>query len=109
LRTIAEMLETSLENVRLHLLQIGHVLKALHWIPHILRDDLKLIRVEMCQTMLAALRVQEHNQSQNIVTGDESWFCFGYVQNRLRISSLDIAPDYPNRTIATETHLPTVF
>jgi hypothetical protein len=98
----------SLENVRLHLLRIGHVLKTLHWISHILRDNLKLICLEMCQKMLAALRVQEHNQSQNIVTGDESWFYFEYVRDRLWISSLGNTPDYPNRRIATETHLLTV-
>jgi hypothetical protein len=69
---IAETLGLSPETVRLDLLRIGCVLKALYWVPHILMDDLKLIHVEMCQTMLAALRVQEHNQWHNIVTVDES-------------------------------------
>jgi hypothetical protein len=88
LRMIAEMLGIPPETVRFHLLRIGYVLKALHWVPHIPTDDLKLIRVEMCQTMLAALRAQEHNHWYNIVTG-ESWFCFEYVRDRLWISSLD--------------------
>jgi hypothetical protein len=60
-RRIGEKLGISPETVRLYLWRIGYVLKALHWAPHILTDDLKLIRVKMCQTMLAALRVQEHN------------------------------------------------
>jgi hypothetical protein len=59
--------------------------------------------------MLAALRVQEHDQWYDIVTGDESWFYFEYVRDRLWISSLDNTPDYPNRRIATKKHMLTVF
>jgi hypothetical protein len=84
-------------------------MKALHWIPHILTDDLKLIRVEMCQTMLAALRVQEHDQWLNIVTGDENWFYFEYVRDLLWISSFDNTPDYPNSTSATEKPMLAAF
>jgi hypothetical protein len=99
----------SLETARVHLLRIGYVLKALHSIPHILTDDLKHIRVEMCHMMLAALRVQEHNQCHNMITGDESWFYCEYVRDRMWISFLDNTPDYANRTIATETHMLTLF
>jgi hypothetical protein len=59
--------------------------------------------------MLAAVQVQGQNQWHNIVTGDESWFYFEYVWDRLWMSSLDNTADYPNRTIATEKHLLTVF
>jgi hypothetical protein len=59
--------------------------------------------------MLAALRVQEHNQWYNLVTGVENWFYFEYVRDRQWISSLDNTPDYPNRIIATEKHMSTVF
>jgi ribosomal protein L20 len=83
LRTIAEMLGISRETVSLHLLRVGYVLKAVHWVLHILMDGLKLVGVEICQTMLAALRVQEQNQWHNIATSDESWFYFKYVQDRL--------------------------
>jgi hypothetical protein len=51
--------------------------------------------------MLAALRVQEHNQWYNIISGDESWFYFAYVPDRLWISTIDNTPDYPNRTMLT--------
>jgi hypothetical protein len=68
------MLGISPETVQLHLLRIGYVLIVLHWVPHILRDDLKLIRVEVCQPMLAVLREQKHNQWHTIVTGDESCY-----------------------------------
>jgi hypothetical protein len=91
------------------LLRIAYVLKGLDWVPRILTDDVKIIRVEMSQKMLAALRVQEHNQRYNIVTGDESWFYFEYVRDRLWISPPDNTPDYPNRTIATEKHILTMF
>jgi hypothetical protein len=103
LRPIAEMLGISLETVRLYLLRIGYVLKALHWGLHIVTDNLKRIRVDMCQTMLAALRVQEYNQWHSSVPGDETWFHFEYVRDRLWISSLENAPDDPNRTMAPET------
>jgi hypothetical protein len=73
-------------------------------------DDLKFIRVEMCQKMLAALQVQGHDQWHNIVTGDESWFYFEYVRDRVWIFSFDNNTlDYPNRTIATQKHKLTVF
>ena len=62
LRIIAEMLCLSPETIRLHLLRIGYVLKALHWIPHIFTEDLKWVRVDMCSAMLTALQIQEHNQ-----------------------------------------------
>jgi hypothetical protein len=52
------MLGISPETVRLHLLRIGYTLTALHWVSHILMDDLKPIRVEMRQKMLAALQGQ---------------------------------------------------
>jgi hypothetical protein len=107
--TIGEMQRISPETVRLHLLRIGDVLKAFHWVPHILTDDPKLIHIAMCQTMLVALRVQEHNQWHNSVTGEESRFYFEHVRGRLLISSLENAPDYPNRTIVTEKHMLTVF
>jgi hypothetical protein len=109
LRMIAEMLGLSSETVRLHLLRIGSVLKALHRISHTLTEDLKRVRVQMCSAMLTALQVQEHDQWHNVITGDESWFYFEYVPDRLWISSLVNAPDVPNRTIATEKHIVTVF
>jgi hypothetical protein len=87
------MLGISPETVTLHLLRIGRVLKAVHWVPHILTDGLTLIRLEMCQTMLAALRVPESNQWHNILVGDENCFYFECVQDRLWISCLDNPPD----------------
>jgi hypothetical protein len=106
---MGEMLRASPETVRLHLLQISSVLKTSHWVLHIVTDDLSLIRVEMCQTMLAGLRVQEYNPWHDIVTGEESWFYFEYVRDRLWISCLDNTPDYPKRTIATENYMLTEF
>jgi hypothetical protein len=104
-----EMLGISPETVQLHLLRIGYILKALHWVPHILTDNLKRIRFEMCQTMLSATRVQDHNQWNNTVTGDESWFYFEYLRDCLWISSFDNTPHYSNRIMATEKHILTVF
>jgi hypothetical protein len=82
LRTITKVLGISPETVWLHLLQIGQVMNALHWVPHTLTDDPKLIRVEKCRTMLAERRVQKHNQWHNIVTGDE----IGFILNTFWIA-----------------------
>jgi hypothetical protein len=89
----------SSETVLFHFSRIGDVLKALHWVTHILANDLKFIRLEMCQAMLAALRMQEHNQWHDIGTGDESSFSFECVRDRLWISCLDNTPDYKNRQL----------
>jgi hypothetical protein len=83
LRPIAKMLAVSPETVWLYFLRLGCVPKTLHWVPDILMDDLRVIRVEICQTMLAALRMQEHSQWPNILTGDENWFYFEYFRDRL--------------------------
>jgi hypothetical protein len=47
--------------------------------------------------MLTPLRIQEHNQSRNIVTGDEILF---YVENSL---------DYPKWTIASQKFALPIF
>jgi hypothetical protein len=73
LRTIAEMLGICPETVRLHLLRIGYVLKALHWVPYILTEDLTFIDLKMCQTMLAALRRRNiYRQCSGILTDSRS-------------------------------------
>jgi hypothetical protein len=76
---ITEMLGISVKTVRLHLSQIGYILKALHWVSHTITDDLKRVRVDMCYTMLAALRIEEHNQWHNVIIGEKFWFYFEYL------------------------------
>jgi hypothetical protein len=43
------------------------------------------------------------------VTGDEDWFLFEYLQDRLWMSSPEIALEYSNKIIATEKHMFIVF
>jgi hypothetical protein len=42
--------------------------------------------------MLLELRVSAHNGWQNIVTGDESWFSYEYVRERIETGMGDNAP-----------------
>jgi hypothetical protein len=99
------MLGISVKTVRLHLSQIGYVLKAFHWVSPTVTDDLKRVRVDMCYAKLAALRIEEHNQGHNVGTGEGIWFDFEYLWYRLWILFVKNAPDYPNRAIATAKHL----
>jgi hypothetical protein len=83
LRTIAEMLGISAETVRRHWSRNCYVLNTVRWTSHNLTDHPKRVRVDTFSTLFDALRIQEHNQWHNIVTGDESWFYFEYLLDPL--------------------------
>jgi hypothetical protein len=74
------------------MLKIGYVLKSLHWIPHALASELKQVRKALCLQMLPKLRAYTHNGWDNIVTGDESWFYYEYVRERIWTGMDDNAP-----------------
>jgi hypothetical protein len=58
--------------------------------------------------MLTAFQIQERNQWHNVLTGDENWFCFECLRDRLWVSSPENARDFPGRTVASKKHMLTV-
>jgi hypothetical protein len=51
-------------------------MRNLWWVPYILSEYQKWTKVEMSQTLLRALRIQATRSWHDIITLDESWFCF---------------------------------
>jgi hypothetical protein len=66
-----------------HLIMLWHVQDSigfksfhLHWVPHILTDDLPEKRKEHARPMLSFLHIAERDGWHHLVTADESWFFF---------------------------------
>jgi hypothetical protein len=109
LRAIGDTLSISLETVRIHMARIGYPLKALRWIPHILKSELKQARLTMCMQLLPKLRAHAHNNLHSLVTGDESWFYREYVRDRIWTTRDENPPERTNRTIASRKSMLTVL
>ena len=58
--------------------QLGRVYKHAKWVPHLLSNDQKMKRVEECKKLVDILQKCKNNGWHNIITGDQSWFNFGY-------------------------------
>jgi hypothetical protein len=85
------------ETVRLHFLRIGDV-KALDWILHVLTDDLKRTRGDLCQIMLAALPVQEQNQRHHIFAATR----VGFILNTLGMAYESLPSESSLRSVSVK-------
>jgi hypothetical protein len=68
---------------------IGFKSFHLHWVPHLLTDDLREKWKEHARAMLPFLYAAEHDGWHHLVTGDESWFFFNTSPRRMWILSKD--------------------
>lgn len=50
------------------------------WVPHHLSLEQKKNRLDISKEMLQVLRNEQRTHFHNVITGDESWFLFEYVQ-----------------------------
>jgi hypothetical protein len=53
------------------------------WIPHALTRELKEVHLTVCFQLLPKLRPYAHDNWRHLVTGDESWFYYEYVRDRI--------------------------
>jgi hypothetical protein len=109
LRTIADTLSISLETVRTHMSRIGDTLKSLRWVPHDLTSELKQVRFDFCLQLLPTLRAHAHNNWWHLVTGDERWFYYEYVRDRIWTAGDENTSEVENRTTASMTTILTVL
>lgn len=68
---LAAQLDVDQATVSRHLKELGKILKAGKWVPHVLSQQNKNQRLNLCTVLL-----EEHKKKpflHNIVTGDESW------------------------------------
>jgi hypothetical protein len=98
LGTIAENLSISPETVRTHMSRIGYTLKLLCWIPHALTCALNHVHLLTYLHLLPKLGASAHDDCLHLVTGEESWFDYEYVRDRLRTARDENTPEVENRT-----------
>lgn len=71
---LAFQLGVSQMTISRHLHDLGKVLKAGKWVPHMLTEDNKYHRLTICNSL--ALRMKKKSFLYRIVTGDETWIYY---------------------------------
>jgi hypothetical protein len=107
--TITDRLLILSETVRTYMSRIDHTLKSLRWISHALTSDLEQIYFDLCLQLLPKLRAHAHNNWRYLVTGDETWFYYKYVRDRIWTARDEKTPDVENRVIACTKSMLTVL
>jgi hypothetical protein len=59
--------------------------------------------------LLLKLRAEEHNNWRHLITGDESWFYYEYVRERLWTARNDKRHQVENRIIPSRKSMPSVL
>jgi hypothetical protein len=74
-RDIARLTRLARSTVHWHLTRLlGFLVRHLPWIPHVLTERQKPIRVSNSEQLLAILQEQQASSWRDLVTLDESWF-----------------------------------
>jgi hypothetical protein len=110
-RGIARLIRLARSTVHLHLTRsLGFLLRYLHWIPHILTEEQKRIRVSNLEQLLAILHEQQGSSWRDLVTFDESWFYLHTDHERIWLAPGETPPDRERHTIhSPKFMLMTVF
>lgn len=89
-RMIARRTRFAISTITTHLhksLKMKNVL--FRWVPHLLTEQQKKIRVELSIEILKQLEIARKNKFKFILTGDESWFEYAYVNQRMWVLQED--------------------
>ena len=110
IRSIADKLKVSVTTtwryVHIHL---GYVYKHTRWVPHILNDEQKKIRVEESKKLLNILRLTQRRGWRDIITGDQSWFTLSYGINGCWLHPEEEAPEFDSGNISVKKVMLTVI
>jgi hypothetical protein len=74
----------------------------------VLTSELELIRLSMCVELLLKVRGCVHNNWRNLITGEESWFYYEYVRDRIWAARDDNTPEVEKMTIPSRKSMSTV-
>lgn len=98
-RMIAKKLGLAVSTVTSHLKNNMNMKNIyLRWVPHILNDDQKRLRVEMSKKMLDYLLRAEDKNFPYIISGDESWFVYRYDHERKWVFDNEPIDERPIKT-----------
>lgn len=114
IRDIAKAVGISLSRVHFILKRILKVRKiSARWIPHILTDDQKKVRVQTAKRLLKMFPNFNQRQFANIVTGDETWVHYfepvRKVGNKIWLTKHGRRPVVAKRTMSTKKVLYCIF
>jgi hypothetical protein len=74
-RDIARLTRLARSTIHWHLTRsLGFLVRHLRWIPHVLTEEKKRIRVSNSEQPLAILQEQQGSSWRDLVTLDDSWF-----------------------------------
>ena len=109
-RMIAKRIRVAVSTVTNHLhnsLKMKNIF--FRWVPHILTEKQKKIRVELSIEILKQLEDARKNGFKFILTGDESWFEYTYVFQRMWIVQGDRQADLAAPTDIQKKTMVTIF
>lgn len=102
-RYIAEELHVSCGKIISMLkLELGLTKKHSRWVPHLLNDSQKKLRVECSKELLVTLSKLKGNQRAAVITGDESWIYLNYPHDTKWCAADERPPDIEKRMIQTK-------
>jgi histone-lysine N-methyltransferase SETMAR len=81
--------------------RISLPLKYLRHIPHGLTSELKQVRFDLRLQLFLKLRAHAHDNWRHPVTGDESWFYYECLRDRIWTARDENTPEVENKTIAS--------
>jgi hypothetical protein len=81
----------------------------LHWVPHLLTDDLREKPKENARAILPFLHAPERDGWHHLVTGDESWFFYNISPRRIWMLSRDDVVTQPRHDIQSQKFMFTII
>jgi histone-lysine N-methyltransferase SETMAR len=81
----------------------------LHWVPHLLTDDLRQKRKEHTSAMSPFLYTAQRDGWHHLVTGDESWFFLNISPRRMWTLSRDDVVTKPRLDIQSQKFMFTII
>ena len=109
-RIIARRIRVAISTVTTHLHK-SLKMKNVHfrWIPHLLTEQQKKMRVELSNEILKALEIARKNKFKFILTGDESWFEYAYAYQRMWVFQDDTYSYFTAPTDIQKKIMVTIF
>ena len=71
---------------------LGRKFKHTRWIPHLLTEEQKKLRIDACSDLVKILKACKQLNWRNIITGDQLWFTYSYGINGAWLADEDEPP-----------------
>lgn len=88
---------------------LGRVYKKTKWIPHLLTEPQKKLRVKACIELVEILQACQKLDWRNIITGDQSWFTYWSGYDGAWLALEDNAPIFEESHIQVKKIMITVI